>query len=137
MTAARAPRPSRGLVETVLRARAAAAARAPRPTPSRRSSAGWPRAPAARTAIGARARAAAGAASAAASRSSRCAPPAAVSYYGDPRRRRRRSAMRRERADVCVIGTGAGGAPVARALAEAGADVVVLEEGGAHRRRRA
>ena len=40
--------------------------------------------------------------------------------------------MRRERADVCVIGTGAGGAPVARALAEAGARVVVLEEGAAH-----
>jgi choline dehydrogenase-like flavoprotein len=40
--------------------------------------------------------------------------------------------MRRERADVCVIGTGAGGAPVARALAEAGASVTVLEEGGAH-----
>lgn len=40
--------------------------------------------------------------------------------------------MRRERADVCVIGTGAGGAPVARALAEAGARVVVLEEGGHH-----
>ncbi len=37
--------------------------------------------------------------------------------------------MRRERVDVCVIGTGAGGAPVARALAEAGATVAVLEEG--------
>jgi len=36
---------------------------------------------------------------------------------------------RRLRADVCVIGTGAGGGPVARALAEAGARVVVLEEG--------
>jgi choline dehydrogenase-like flavoprotein len=32
-------------------------------------------------------------------------------------------------ADVCVIGTGAGGAPVAQALAEAGARVVILEEG--------
>jgi choline dehydrogenase-like flavoprotein len=38
---------------------------------------------------------------------------------------------RRVRADVCVVGTGAGGAPVARALAEAGLRVVVLEEGGA------
>ena len=35
------------------------------------------------------------------------------------------------RADVCVIGTGAGGAPVARALAEAGLRTVVLEEGPA------
>jgi choline dehydrogenase-like flavoprotein len=34
--------------------------------------------------------------------------------------------------DVCVIGTGAGGAPVARALAEAGYKVTVLEEGDAH-----
>ena len=33
------------------------------------------------------------------------------------------------RADVCVIGTGAGGAPVAQQLAEAGARVVLLEEG--------
>ncbi len=40
--------------------------------------------------------------------------------------------MRRERVDVCVIGSGAGGAPVARALAEAGAKVAVLEEGGEH-----
>lgn len=40
--------------------------------------------------------------------------------------------MRRERADVCVIGTGAGGAPVAAALARAGARVTVLEEGGEH-----
>ncbi len=40
--------------------------------------------------------------------------------------------MRRERADVCVIGTGAGGAPVAAALAKAGARVTVLEEGGSH-----
>jgi choline dehydrogenase-like flavoprotein len=34
------------------------------------------------------------------------------------------------RAEVCVIGTGAGGAVVAKELAEAGRDVVVLEQGG-------
>jgi choline dehydrogenase-like flavoprotein len=33
-------------------------------------------------------------------------------------------------AEVCVIGTGAGGAVVAKELAEAGRDVVVLEQGG-------
>ncbi len=33
-------------------------------------------------------------------------------------------------ADVCVIGTGAGGAVVAARLAEAGLDVILLEEGG-------
>ena len=34
------------------------------------------------------------------------------------------------KAEVCVIGTGAGGAVVAKELAEAGRDVVVLEQGG-------
>jgi glycine/D-amino acid oxidase-like deaminating enzyme len=36
------------------------------------------------------------------------------------------------RADVCVIGAGAGGAVVAKELAEGGVGVVVLEEGGEH-----
>ncbi len=35
-----------------------------------------------------------------------------------------------EQADVVVIGTGAGGAPMAAELARAGLDVVILEEGG-------
>lgn len=38
----------------------------------------------------------------------------------------------RLRADVCVIGAGAGGAVVAAELAEGGADVVVLEQGPRH-----
>src|SRR3979409_1074075 len=33
-------------------------------------------------------------------------------------------------AEVCVIGSGAGGAVVAKELAEAGRDVVLLEQGG-------
>ncbi len=37
---------------------------------------------------------------------------------------------RRVRADVCVIGSGAGGAPVAKELAEGGMRVVSLEDGG-------
>ena len=40
------------------------------------------------------------------------------------------------RADVCVIGTGAGGAPVAKELAEGGMRVVMLEEGARFTRRR-
>ncbi|MFQ5629378.1 MAG: FAD-dependent oxidoreductase, partial [bacterium] len=38
-----------------------------------------------------------------------------------------------EKCQVCVIGSGAGGAVVAAELAEAGYDVLILEEGGYHR----
>jgi choline dehydrogenase-like flavoprotein len=41
----------------------------------------------------------------------------------------------RESVDVCIIGSGAGGAVMAKELAEAGAKVVVLEEGGYYTRR--
>jgi ferredoxin len=44
----------------------------------------------------------------------------------------RLSGTRTLRADVCVIGSGAGGAVVAKELAEGGARVVVLEEGDPH-----
>jgi choline dehydrogenase-like flavoprotein len=47
---------------------------------------------------------------------------------------RQLSGERRVRADVCVVGSGAGGAPVARALAEAGKRVVVVEDGEAFER---
>jgi choline dehydrogenase-like flavoprotein len=42
------------------------------------------------------------------------------------------SGEHRVRADVCVIGTGAGGAIAAKELAEGGLDVVMLEEGDHH-----
>lgn len=71
------------------------------------------------------------------------APPAAPSPYGDGVRTSppptprivAGEAIRDARAitaDVCVIGSGAGGAPVATQLAEAGWTVVILEEGVLH-----
>src|SRR5690606_19547807 len=45
----------------------------------------------------------------------------------------RASSMTRELFDVVVIGSGAGGAPLAAALAEGGARVLVLEKGPRHR----
>jgi choline dehydrogenase-like flavoprotein len=47
---------------------------------------------------------------------------------------RRLTGERRVRADVCVVGSGAGGAPVAQLLAAAGFRVVVLEDGEAFTR---
>ncbi len=41
-----------------------------------------------------------------------------------------RTAVRRYRSDVVVIGSGAGGAPAAARLRDAGYDVLILEEGG-------
>ena len=45
---------------------------------------------------------------------------------------KRKQAQQQEHADVCVIGSGAGGAVVAKALAEAGLSVIILEAGENH-----
>ena len=45
---------------------------------------------------------------------------------------KRKNIQRQERADVCVIGSGAGGAVVAKELAEAGLSVIILEAGENH-----
>ena len=45
---------------------------------------------------------------------------------------KKKSLQRQERADVCVIGSGAGGAVVAKELAEAGLSVIILEAGENH-----
>lgn len=42
------------------------------------------------------------------------------------------SADRTEKCDVCIVGSGAGGAVVAQRLAQSGKRVIVLEEGGFH-----
>jgi choline dehydrogenase-like flavoprotein len=66
--------------------------------------------------------------------------PTGAAAYGDGRsayrprvqrieRGEKIAGERRVRADVCVIGTGAGGAPAAKELAEGGMRVVMLEDG--------
>ncbi len=60
------------------------------------------------------------------------APPAAVSPAGGVVDLSGFSGRRTVHADVAVIGSGAGGAVVAKELAEAGACVVIVEEGVAH-----
>ena len=45
---------------------------------------------------------------------------------------KRKKAERQEHVDVCVIGSGAGGAVVAKGLAEAGLSVIILEAGENH-----
>ena len=45
---------------------------------------------------------------------------------------RRKRLQQQEHADVCVIGSGAGGAVVAKELAEAGLSVIILEAGENH-----
>jgi len=60
------------------------------------------------------------------------APPAAVSPAGGVVDLSGFSGRRTVHADVAVIGSGAGGAVVAKELAEAGARVVIVEEGVAH-----